>query len=466
MSNDNKREKIDLDSILSEINTSIKKEVSKTNSVKSQKSPNKTTAKKTSSKKTTPKKTTKPQAPKEHRDHKIDSAFAKSAKIIEHAVEDDDDIFTTHAVRFIAVTASEVVEEEIKPIVNNQNKDISQTHKTNSIISVNCENDTTEQSPISLDFASPKSEPSPDVARENNYHIKKLRDKRERPHMTKRRKTVAIIGIIMTALVIVGIISLVINLSNATYRAIDKTNLKEELAQEIFPFVIIDIPEFEDVKFLDNSAIISSAIWAFIIDGPDKTKYTYDDLGSIYIPDVDIEVYIRRLFGNDIPIKHASVENSSVLMFYDPETKMYSVEATPKILPYRPQIDTIDKNDDIYTLGVSYIRPDAMWNFQDTDNNKIEEIDKTMEFILKKNKDSYQIISVEFISVTGYDTSEPTATSELPVEGELDAPIEIAKDESIDISSTADLSSNLSIEDSSSSTNSSDTTSDNSSESE
>lgn len=399
MADDKKDNNLDLDSILSEINSSIKKEVSKAKDTNEKPKTSKAAARNSGDK---PKPQRKPKPPKEPKPepiHKttINSTFVETAKIIEDTVDrsDEDEFPAGHTVRFIAVTASEVVEDE-KPKPQPQETTTSDTQV--SPISINdSSQDETDASPISL-AAAPKAAPSPDVARENNRHIKKIRKKQQKPRMTRRQKATAILGAIMTIFFIIGITATVYMISNFTGEIINNTSQKDDLAKEIFPFVIVDIPEFDDLSKLDNSAIIASAIWEFIIDEPDKSKFSKDDLGSIYVPSVDIEYYIRRLFGNDIKITHQTVEDSNIMMVYDEANSMYNIESTPKFLPYRPRVDKIVKKDDIYTLTVSYILPDAMWDFPA--KNKVEQVDKVMEYVLKKNKNSYQVLSVKLISVT------------------------------------------------------------------
>lgn len=410
MSDENKKENIDLDSILSEINSTISKEVSKTNSVKP-KGESKAAKKPAAPRSTTPK-PKKPAIPKPppQPKPKIDSAFAKSAKIIEHAMEDDEDeALAGHAVRFIAVTASEVIEDPIPSKTvepPNVTPNISGSGTNVSVIS-----DGTDAAPISLEQAAPKPAPAPDVARDNSRQIQKLRKRHAKRSITKRQRLIAIIGAIVTVLVVFGSISVVIATGELTFHTINKTSVKQELAEAVFPFVIIDIPEFDDIKKLDNSAIISSAIWSFIINEQDKTKYAHDDMGSTFVPDVDIELYIRRLFGNDMPIKHQSVDNTSVMMLYDETNKTYTIESTPKILPYRPRVDKVSRKDDLYTLRVSYLLPDAMWNFES--KNKNDQVGKEMEYVLKKNKNSYQIISVKLLTVMAAVTPEQTSSNNM-----------------------------------------------------
>ncbi len=375
-----KDKNVDLDTILAEINTNKNNEASKN----IQKPDVSVTSENTIENDTAPKqapshkksKNSKKQQQKSNA--KIHNSFAQNAKIINEPVDDEETTKSdsSHCVKFISVETSEVIDDPIK---------LSENLKDNTQI-------------------------NSEITRENNPNIKKIRKKMQRKKMTKRQKRTAVLGTVMTFFFIIGLIASIISISGFTKDIINNTAKKEELAKEIFPFVIIDIPEFDNPKKLDNSAIVSSAIWEFIIDEKDKSKYEKDDLGFIYVSELDIAHYIRKLYGNDVKIKHQSIDDASVQMNYDAEKKEYSIESTPKFLPYRPRVDKISVSDDIYTLKVSYILPDAMWNFET--KNKIEKVDKTMQYVLKKNKDSYQILSVKLLSVAGL--SSPTSSNVTP----------------------------------------------------
>lgn len=429
---DDKNNLVDLDAILSEINTNIRKEVSK-----AVKSPEKTTAKNQTKKQQTKSALNEAVEKKVKRagsrkraskndqddideliaetkegklrdepspaplDPVINSSFVESASIIDEPSHNEQvqkhDLHgseeTTHTVRFIAVTASEVV-EDIDPPPAKPPKAEDTDYLGVSHLQVSAD------APV-----------DPEVSRENNKHIKKMRKKKQKPKMTKRQKSIAFFGLIMTIFFVIGVISTIWVSIDVGGQLITRSSQKKDLAKEIFPLVIIDIPEFDDPAKLDSSTIISAAIWEFIIDEPDKSKYSKDDLGSIYVPDVDIEPYVRRLFGNDVKITHQSIDDSSVMMNYDSQNKMYNIESTPKFLPYTPRVDKIEKSGDIYTLKVSYVLPDAMWNLESDD--KVEQIDKTMQYVLKKNKHNYQVLSVKLLSVAGMTSSASAASSSL-----------------------------------------------------
>lgn len=310
-------------------------------------------------------------------------SFAESARIIESSLEDRE--LRQPAVRHIAVTAAEVVEEEEPP---RRRKAYDQ------------------QNPP------PQEEPVPPMP------------KRKRRQMSRRDRWTAVMGVIVTLFFVIGVVSTVIAGVRLTRDLVNATSQKEELARVIFPLVIVDIPEFDAPEALENSAIIQSAIWAFIIDENDKSKYPKDDLGAMTVPDTDIEPYIRRLYGNDVQIQHQSIDDPSVQMLYDSDNKRYIIESTPRFLAYTPQVDKISRDGDLYTLQVSYVLPDALWNLSQDHSDAT--VDKIMEYRLKRNRDSYQMLSVRLLEVTG--RSEQGSDLILPDEDDWDMGVDPASE--------------------------------------
>ena len=255
---------------------------------------------------------------------------------------------------------------------------------------------------------------------------KNFSGKKRKLRISKKERNVTILGLLVTVFVIIGLVTTIKVGYETTRDIISQKTRKEELAMEIFPLVIVDIPEFEDPKNLDNSAIIASSIWALIVDEEDKSKYPTDDLGAMYIPDADVEVYIRKLFGSEVPIKHQTVDNSSVQMIYDLQTKTYVVDSTPKFLPYTPRIDKISTEGDIYTLQVSYILPDAMWNMN---TGREPTVDKIMEYRLKRSKESYQMLSVKILEVTGVSSAGDVSQDPLDIMDESSLPEDAPSEE-------------------------------------
>lgn len=232
----------------------------------------------------------------------------------------------------------------------------------------------------------------------------------KRKRMTKKERMTAILGVIMSFFVIIGVISTVMTIVNFSSNLINSTETKKELERYIFPLVIIDVPEFETPENLDNSQIIAAAIWAFIIDEDnDKSQYPHDDLGGMTVPEADIEPYIRSLFGEELTIRHQTVDGSSFQMLYDEAGKSYIIESTPRFLPYTPQVEQIEKTSDGYVLRVNYVQPDVVWNL-DPDNRN-QSVDKVMEYTLQFTEGGYWVQSVKLLEVTGVESVSSETTS-------------------------------------------------------
>lgn len=234
---------------------------------------------------------------------------------------------------------------------------------------------------------------------------------KEKKRPTKKQTLAAILGVFFTFFIVVGIIATVVKGVEIVGDIVNSTSVKNELIRVIYPLVIIDTPEFDDPQKLDSSAIISSSIWSFIISDDDKSIYRRDDLGAIYVPDVDIETYVRRLYGNDVEIVHQSISDANVSMAYSSESKTYIIDSSPRFLPYTPRIDSITREGDIYTLKVSYILPSVMWNIAPAEG--YQEADKVMEYKLKRNEDkSYQMLAVKFLEIVNTAVGEPVTSYE------------------------------------------------------
>lgn len=219
---------------------------------------------------------------------------------------------------------------------------------------------------------------------------------------SKKQRQTVIFGVIISVLVCIGLYTTISTINKSAQNFINATSLKTEMIDVVFPLVIIDIPEFETPTNLDSSVIISTAIWSFITDtNKDMNKYQQDDLGSIYVPDVDIEFYVRKLYGSGIEIKHQTINDSNIQIVYNELEKMYIIESNPSYLPYSPRIEDVKRTGSIYTLTVSYILPTVSWSLSNYDISS-QEADKIMEYRLQKIDDNYHFLSVKLIAINDH----------------------------------------------------------------
>lgn len=337
-------------------------------------------------------------------------AFAKHSKIVESESEGEI-VKQKPAKKHIEVGAAEVIEDE--PSAKEEK------HSEKAVL----END---EKPVYTKVEIPKTARS----------MKKKASK-------KQRKT-ALLGLLMSIFVIIGVVTTLVGLFNAGKYILTSAAKKEEFAKVVYPLVIVDAPEFEDPTRLDSAVIISSSIWDFLLSDVDKSKYERDDFGSIFVPSTDIEAQIRKLYGNDVVIKHQTIDDGGIIMLYDSENDKYIIESSPKYVSYIPKVDKITRKDDVYTLKVSYVIPDAMWNLHPDSTEQT--VVKVNEFKIKKTKSGYQFLSSKLVEVVGFEKLDENNASEdvsfdyESFENEMNSDLE-SRDETVPTDVSEDLTS-------------------------
>ncbi|HIU42159.1 MAG TPA: hypothetical protein IAD19_06350 [Candidatus Egerieicola faecale] len=209
-------------------------------------------------------------------------------------------------------------------------------------------------------------------------------------------RSALVLGIFTLLFALVGLVTTIVWLVGLIGNAVNNTWEKEALAEVVEPLVIIDVPAYESVNYLDEVEVIRAGVWQFLLDHPDTSGYQEDSFGNITVPQSDIEASIRQILGEHASIRHQSVEDSYLSIVYDEENQVYYLPTTPSVLPYSCEVLSISKNLDIYTLEVGYIPPGPFW---DVGRHLDEEPQKTMIYTLQKvDTDQYVVLSVAFPS--------------------------------------------------------------------
>lgn len=219
----------------------------------------------------------------------------------------------------------------------------------------------------------------------------------------QKNKSFTAIGIVMFIFAIIGLIVTIIFAGQGAWNLLSRSGLKEKLKTTVYPLAIVDVPEFSSVDKLDPKTVIAAGIWEFIIDYEETGKYEKDEYGTLVVPEVDIEPYIREIFGSDVEIQHQMIPDTEFYIPYDETNKTYLIPQSPQMLPYAPEILSVSQDGKIYEVEVGYILPGPFW---DLDRNKNGEYNKTMNYTLKKvDKDSFVVLSVEMPKNTENNTS-------------------------------------------------------------
>lgn len=213
-----------------------------------------------------------------------------------------------------------------------------------------------------------------------------------------KKRIYAFMGVIFTILAIIGLIT-VVSHSILYFRNFTAgESKKDSFSDIIYPAVIMDIASFTNPSELTSDQIISAALWSLVMSSDDMEKYekTFD---VISVPAIDIEAYAAKLFGDELPeLTHATVGSGELKFYYNEETKSYNVPVNPITFTYKPEIKSVSKNDNEYTLVVDYIKELPAWMTEN--ENFTQKISKTVEFKLTEKNDSYVISSMEIKSIT------------------------------------------------------------------
>lgn len=228
-------------------------------------------------------------------------------------------------------------------------------------------------------------------------------------------------GAVVLIFALIGIIASFSFLFNKMSDVIGASKTKEEMAWFITPVVMQDPPPFESPDKATNTTIITAGVWRFIMT-QDTSKYPVDEFNFITVPQSDIEVQIKSIFG-DISYTHETVGDTQLMITYNSEAKSYIFPAVPHVLPYTPRVESIKRSGEDRILEVSYIPPGVSWQGDITGNKYEPEPEKVMIYTLKQvSKDSYNIYSLNYVDA---EVSSEESLEEVPVSEEVSEEISV-----------------------------------------
>ena len=211
----------------------------------------------------------------------------------------------------------------------------------------------------------------------------------------KNSRKMLVFGGIVLIFAVIGVIATVLFLSRTAVQLAGNNREKDTYEWLITPVVLQDPPTFESPDKLIDSTIITAGVWRLIMN-EDTSKYPADQMNFISVPQSDIEVQIKALFG-DVKYTHQSVGDTELLITYDEENKAYVFPAVPHVLAYTPEVQEIQKADDKIVLTVGYIPPGPVWEGDVSGNKYRPSAEKIMTYTLQETEKG----ALKIYSVTG-----------------------------------------------------------------
>ncbi len=213
-----------------------------------------------------------------------------------------------------------------------------------------------------------------------------------------KRHLYSLFGLIMVMLAVVGGITVVKYSKNRFQHFTAGEDKKDGFIDIIYPAVIMDIETFASPQDLPSEQIISAALWSLVMSGEDLDKYT-KTFDVISVPAIDVEAYAAKLFGDSLPgLVHQTVGSGELKFYYNTETASYNVSTVPITFTYSPDITSVTKDGDVYTVTVDYIQERPQW-MQGNEERFGSSVSKTVKFTLNAKDDNYVISSMEVLNV-------------------------------------------------------------------
>ncbi len=197
-----------------------------------------------------------------------------------------------------------------------------------------------------------------------------------------------IVGLVVAALVIVGLATVVNFFTDKIQQGINDRNAQEFEVYESFiaPVVMNDPDSFDDITKANMQQLLSISIWSVLNSAADPEKYEYAD-GGMLVPEGEIEEMFRSLFGTEVKIKHNTVDGGEGVEFkYSEKKKCYVIPITGITPIYTPRVIDVQEKSSTVILKVGYLASED-W-VQDSEGNIVPpEPNKYVTITLAKNSD-------------------------------------------------------------------------------
>lgn len=211
----------------------------------------------------------------------------------------------------------------------------------------------------------------------------------------KKSRMFFVVAVVVIILAVIGLVSSIRFIANGINALADNTALKNEFARFILPVVANDIAPFENETEITNSSKVSCSIWNVLVN-KDTSAYKSSPAGGILVPEYDVGVSCKELFGSSATITHQTVGTGDTRFEYDEENHVYTCTDNMRLLNYAPKITAMTESNGTYVLTVDYIPPSVTMAVEGL--GITEEADKTLEYTINRWDNKNTLMSVRFIS--------------------------------------------------------------------
>lgn len=229
------------------------------------------------------------------------------------------------------------------------------------------------------------------------------------------------IGMLVTILAAIGLVTVVFSAVKGIDGAIEKGQKLEEYEKMLTPVVLISPDTFDDVTKADMSQLVEISIWALLKS--DISPDTYESTGDgLLIPKEDVEAQFVKLFGTEVTPVHSTIEGYGMDFTFDSAKGTYTVPLTGITPIYTPDVINKTTLPNSIVLTVACIAGDG-WEQGESGEMKAPIPDKYLKITLREKDGAYYISAIQNTSTPEIATTEEkteTTTQNLDLLGQAE----------------------------------------------
>lgn len=236
------------------------------------------------------------------------------------------------------------------------------------------------------------------------------------------------IGMLVTILAAIGLVTVIVSAVNGVDNAIDKSKKFEEYEKMLTPVVLIAPDTFDDITKADMSELMEISIWSLLKS--DISPETYESTGDgILIPKEDVEAQFVKLFGTEVIPSHSTIEGYGMDFVFDSAKGAYTVPLTGVTPLYTP--DVIEKTTlpNSIVLTVACLAGDG-WEQGENGEMKAPIPDKHLKITLREKDGAYYISAIQNTSTPEIATTEKVTETTTESKELIDQADVVAKESS------------------------------------
>lgn len=204
----------------------------------------------------------------------------------------------------------------------------------------------------------------------------------------RKRRRRKLTGFIFLCFALLGAAFLVKLAIDQVDRLVDDSGEAARYEQLIASVVALDPAPFNALEKADENMLLEAAIWT-TWNNEDNAVYAKNADGFTLIPLVDVEKWVRAMYGPGYTFIYDTFTASGVEFVFDQETQSYIMPTTSLAGNYTPRIESITRSNTTKILLVSYVE-----NTGDTLGGTGDVVIKQMEYVMRRDSGEYYLYAI------------------------------------------------------------------------